>query len=191
MKGKLVIFSAPSGAGKTTIVKRLLRKDLNLEFSISACSREQRLNETHGVDYYFLSVDEFKKKIEEKEFIEWEEVYPDHFYGTLKNEVERIRKKGRNVIFDVDVIGGLNIKKAYGKEALAVFVMPPSVEELEKRLIVRSSEQPDKIKLRVTKAETEIKYAVEFDKILHNNDLAQAVEEAGKMVSNFLTGRNN
>jgi guanylate kinase len=186
MKGKLIIFSAPSGAGKTTIVKRLLKRDLNLEFSTSACSREKRENEMDGVDYYFLEVDEFRKKIENEEFVEWEEVYPDHFYGTLKNEVERIRTEGKNVIFDVDVIGGLNIKKAYGDEALAIFVMPPSVEELEKRLIVRSSEAPDKIKLRVSKAESEIKFADQFDAIIYNYDLERAVEEAEEAILKFL-----
>jgi guanylate kinase len=186
MKGKLIIFSAPSGAGKTTIVKRLLRHNLNLEFSISAASREKRRNEQHGVDYYFLTADDFKMKINRDEFVEWEEVYPNHFYGTLKTEVERIRNSGKNVIFDVDVIGGLNIKKAYGEEALAIFVMPPSLTELEKRLINRSSEDPEKIKLRISKAESEIGYAPHFDKIIYNNDLDSAVEEAKKEILNFL-----
>ena len=186
MKGKLIIFSAPSGAGKTTIVRRLLDRNLNLEFSISACSRERRAYEKEGVHYYFLSAEKFREKINNDEFIEWEEVYPDHFYGTLKSEVERIRNKGRNVIFDVDVIGGLNIKKSYGNDALAIFVMPPSVEELENRLIVRSSEEPDKIKLRISKAESEIKYASQFDKIIHNNDLDKAVNEAERVIIDFI-----
>ncbi len=186
MKAKLIIFSAPSGAGKTSIVRRLLKKDLNLEFSISATSRAQRSNERHGVDYYFISTNDFREKIRSGEFIEWEEVYPNHYYGTLKTEVERIRKKGKNVIFDVDVIGGLNIKKVYGKDALAIFVMPPSIGELENRLIVRSSEDPAKIKLRISKAESELNYAPEFDKVIYNDDLDNAVEEAEKIILDFI-----
>jgi guanylate kinase len=187
-KGKLVIFSAPSGSGKTTIVKRLLSNDeLNLEFSISACSRAQRKNETDGQDYYFLTPDAFMQKIKDGEFVEWEEVYKDHFYGTLRSEVERIRNKGKNVIFDIDVQGGLNLKKNYGGEALAIFVMPPSVEELEKRLMNRSTEEPEKINLRILKAESELKYASLFDRIIHNTDLDKAVREAEAMVAEFIS----
>ncbi|MBS3806477.1 MAG: guanylate kinase [Bacteroidales bacterium] len=185
-KGKLVIFSAPSGSGKTTLVQRLLKKDLNLEFSISACSRPKRKGEEHGRDYYFLSQEEFLRKIKEGEFVEWEEVYKDHFYGTLRSEVERIRNQGKNVIFDIDVQGGLNLKKNFGGEALAIFVMPPSLEELEKRLKRRSTDDPEKINLRILKAESELKYAELFDRIIYNTDLEKAVSEAENMVAEFI-----
>lgn len=187
-KGKLVIFSAPSGSGKTTLVQRLLKKDLNLEFSISACSRPKRKEEEHGRDYYFLSQGEFLQKIKEGEFVEWEEVYKDHFYGTLRSEVERIRNQGKNVIFDIDVQGGLNLKKNFGGEALAIFVMPPSLEELEKRLKRRSTDDPEKINLRILKAESELKYAELFDRIIYNTDLEKAVSEAEDMVAEFIQG---
>lgn len=185
-KGKLVIFSAPSGSGKTTIVRHLLGKDLNLEFSISACSRPKRKAEVHGRDYYFLSQEDFLQKIKDGEFVEWEEVYKDHFYGTLRSEVERIRNQGKNVIFDIDVQGGLNLKKNYGGEALAIFVMPPSVEELEKRLKKRSADDPEKIQLRILKAESELKYAGLFDRIIYNTNLEKAVKEAEQMVAEFI-----
>ena len=185
-KGKLVIFSAPSGAGKTTLVRRLLEKDLNLEFSISACSRPKRKGEEHGRDYYFLSQEDFLHKIKQGEFVEWEEVYKDHFYGTLRSEVERIRNQGKNVIFDIDVQGGLNLKKNYGGEALAIFVMPPSVEELEKRLKHRSTDDPEKINLRILKAESELKYAELFDRIIYNTELEKAVKESEEMVAKFI-----
>jgi len=188
-KGKLIIFSAPSGAGKTTIVKRLLEKNLKLEFSVSATSREARKNEIHGKDYYFLSQQEFQQKIDNNAFLEWEEVYLGTSYGTLKSEVERIRKLGKNVIFDVDVVGGLNIKKFYGDEALAIFVQPPSVEELEKRLRFRSTETEEKIKVRLAKAKHELSYAEQFDVIIVNDELEKAVQEAEKIVENFLTGK--
>ena len=152
MKGKLIIFSAPSGSGKTTIVKHLLRKIPGLNFSVSATSREPRAGESDGKDYYFLSEAAFRNKIRNNEFLEWEEVYPGIFYGTMKSEVERIRNEGKHVVFDVDVVGGLNIKKYYGDEALAVFIRPPSVEELRKRLQTRSTEPEEKINMRVTKA---------------------------------------
>lgn len=186
MKGKLIIFSAPSGAGKTTIVKYLIEKDLNLEFSISATSREPRLNETHGKDYYFLPEKEFKQKIVNEEFLEWEEVYNGNYYGSLKSEVERIRNHGKNVIFDVDVVGGLNIKKFYGDEALAIFVQPPSVEELRRRLQNRSTETEEKIQMRIAKAELELSYANQFDVLITNNDLLEACQEAEVLIREFL-----
>ena len=188
MKGKLIIFSAPSGAGKTTIVKHLLQQDFDLNFSVSATSREPREGETHGKDYYFIPENEFKKKIENNEFLEWEEVYTGIFYGTLKSEVEQIRNAGKNVIFDVDVVGGLNIKKYYGNEAMAVFVQPPSVEELKKRLRNRSTESKEKIKMRVAKAEKELEFANQFDTVIVNKELPKALKEAEKVVSGFLSG---
>ena len=189
MKGKLIIFSAPSGAGKTTIVRHLLEQKLDLEFSISATSRGMRHTETHGKDYYFLSSEEFKKKIEANEFLEWEEVYTGTYYGTLKSEVERIRNNGKHVIFDVDVVGGLNIKKYYGDEALAVFVQPPSVGELRNRLVGRSTDTPEVIEKRVQKAEYELSFAPRFDVILINENLEQAFAEAEKIVSEFVTAK--
>ncbi|MDR2910716.1 MAG: guanylate kinase [Bacteroidales bacterium] len=186
-KGKLIIFSAPSGAGKTTILKQILKKGLNLEFSVSATSRSARSNEIHGKDYYFLTFDEFQQKIKNDEFLEWEEVYEGIFYGTLKSEVERIRKKGRNVVFDVDVVGGMNIKKYYGNEAYAFFIMPPSIEELEKRLQNRSTETDDKIQIRIAKAKYELDFAKQFDVILINDNLEDACLEAEKLISCFLS----
>lgn len=186
MEGKLFIFSAPSGSGKTTIVKSLLEKDLGLEFSISATSRPQRSNEIDGKDYYFLSVDDFKNKISNKEFLEWEEVYENRFYGTLKTELDRIWSQGKNVIFDVDVVGGLNIKKSYPEKALSIFVMPPSIEELEKRLRTRSTDSEEDIKNRVQKASEELAYAPQFDMIVVNDNLDNAILEAEKAVKNFI-----
>jgi guanylate kinase len=186
MEGKLIIFSAPSGSGKTTIVKHLLQKGYDLEFSISATSREARHTETHGKDYYFLSGEAFQSKIENDEFLEWEEVYNGVNYGTLKSEVERIRNQGKNVIFDVDVIGGLNIKRYYGNEALAIFVQPPSVEELRNRLRSRSTETEEKIQTRIAKAEHELSFANHFDIVIINDDLEVAFEDAEKIISEFL-----
>ena len=186
MQGKLIIFSAPSGAGKTTIVRHLLEQDLNLEFSISATSRGKRHTETDGKDYYFLSPEEFRNKIENNEFLEWEEVYQGTLYGTLKSEVERIRSSGQNVIFDVDVVGGLNIKKYYGDEALAVFIQPPSVEELRNRLGSRSTDAPEVIENRVKKAEYELTFASQFDRIIVNEQLPIAFEEAEKCIWEFI-----
>lgn len=186
MKGKLIIFSAPSGAGKTTIVNHLLQRGFNLEFSISATSREARHTETHGKDYYFLSSDEFHNKVDNYEFLEWEEVYKGTCYGTLKSEVERIINQGKNVIFDVDVVGGLNIKKFYGKEALAIFVQPPSVEALKERLQGRSTESREKIAMRIAKAEKELAYANQFDVVLTNDDLQKCFLEAETILNNFL-----
>ena len=186
MDGKLVIFSAPSGAGKTTLVKELLNEDLKLEFSISATSRPIRPNEENGVHYYFIKPEEFKQKIEADEFIEWEEVYKDQFYGTLKSELNRIWEKGNHVIFDVDVVGGLNIKKMYGEQALAVFVMPPSVETLKERLHSRSTESEESLKKRLDKAEYELTFADQFDVQIVNDDLDIAIDEAKAVVFSFL-----
>jgi guanylate kinase len=187
MKGKLVIISAPSGAGKTTIVKHLLNSGLHLSFSISATSRKIRGNETDGEDYFFLTVEDFKKKIENDEFVEWEEVYKDHFYGTLKSELERIWSIGNHVLFDVDVKGAISLKNKFGTRAIAIFVMPPSVEELENRLTKRGTDTAEKIKLRIEKANEELKLADQFDKIIVNHQLDKAKEEAVKIVSSFLS----
>lgn len=186
MQGKLVIFSAPSGAGKTTIVQHLLKVYPDLEFSISACSRDIRRGETYGVDYYFLTVDEFKEKIAGNEFVEWEEVYKDNFYGTLKSEIERIWRNEKHIIFDMDVLGGLNLKKQFGDKALAIFVMPPSIAHLESRLKMRETETPESIARRIGKAEQEIKTADQFDHIIHNDNLEKALEEAENIVGEFL-----
>ena len=185
--GKLIVFSAPSGSGKTTIVRHLLKqKELDLEFSISATSRERRGEEVDGKDYYFLSFEEFKKKIKNDEFLEWEEVYRDNFYGTLKTEVERIWAKGKHGIFDIDVSGGLRIKRKFPKETLAIFVKPPSIDELKIRLKNRKTESSDKINMRIAKASAELATAPLFDKIVINDDLDIALDEAYKLVSNFL-----
>jgi len=186
-KGKCIIFSAPSGAGKTTIVHDLLKRDLGLEFSVSACSRDPRPNEVHGKDYYFLGVDGFKDKIESDAFVEWEEVYSNNFYGTLKSEMDRIWSKGKTVIFDVDVIGGLNLKKQFQEQALAIFVKPPSYEELEKRLRGRSTESEDKINQRMEKATKELAFSKEFDIVLVNDDLEVACDQAASFVREFLS----
>lgn len=185
--GKLIVFSAPSGSGKTTIVKYLLaQEELKLDFSISATSREPRGKEVHGKDYYFLTLEDFKKKIKNDEFLEWEEVYRDNFYGTLKSEVEKIWAEGKNVIFDIDVVGGLDIKNIYPEKTLAVFVKPPSIEELKIRLKKRQTESPDKINMRVAKASIELATAPQFDHIIINNDLNTALEEAYSLVANFV-----
>jgi guanylate kinase len=185
--GKLIVFSAPSGSGKTTIVRHLLGKeDLNLEFSISAASREPRGEEVNGKDYYFMSTEEFKKHIKNEDFLEWEEVYRDNFYGTLKSEVERIWAKGKNVIFDIDVAGGLRIKHKFPNETLAVFVKPPSIDELKIRLKKRSTETDDKINMRIAKASVELATAPQFDVVIKNYDLDIALEEAYQLVKNFV-----
>ncbi len=185
--GKLIVFSAPSGSGKTTIVQHLLSKpELNLEFSISATSREPRGDEVEGKDYYFLNLHEFKQKIKNEEFLEWEEVYRDNFYGTLKAEIERIWASGKNVIFDIDVVGGLDIKHIYPKQTLAVFVKPPSIEELKIRLKKRKTESEDKINMRVAKASIELATAPQFDFIIENINLQDALDEAYDLVSNFV-----
>jgi guanylate kinase len=185
--GKLIVFSAPSGSGKTTIVRHLLGKeDLNLEFSISAASREPRGEEVNGKDYYFMSTEEFKKHIKNEDFLEWEEVYRDNFYGTLKSEVERIWAKGKNVIFDIDVAGGLRIKHKFPNETLAVFVKPPSIDELKIRLKKRSTESDDKINMRIAKASVELATAPQFDVVIKNYDLDIALEEAYQLVKDFV-----
>jgi guanylate kinase len=185
--GKLIVFSAPSGSGKTTIVRHLLRQeDLNLEFSISAASRDPRGEEISGKDYYFMSTKEFKQHIKNDDFLEWEEVYRDNFYGTLKSEVDRIWAKGKNVIFDIDVVGGLRIKHKFPEETLAVFVKPPSVDELKRRLKERSTESEDKINMRIAKASVELATAPQFDTIIKNYDLAVALEEAVELVKDFV-----
>lgn len=186
-KGKLFVFSAPSGSGKTTIVRHLLNQEkLNLAFSISATSRKPRGEEKHGVDYYFISAKEFKDKIKNEEFLEWEEVYRDNFYGTLKSEVERLWAQKKHVIFDIDVAGGLRIKKKFPEKTLSVFVKPPSVDELKIRLKKRSTESADKINMRIAKASVELATAPQFDKIIKNYDLNTALQEAENLVEDFI-----
>ncbi len=186
-KGKLIVFSAPSGSGKTTIVKHLLKQpELNLEFSISATSREKRGEEINGKDYYFLSAKEFISKIKKDEFLEWEEVYRDNFYGTLKTEVERIWALGKHVIFDIDVSGGLRIKRKFPEQTLAVFVKPPSIDELKIRLKKRKTESADKINMRVAKASAELATAPLFDVIIENDYLENALTEAYTLVNDFV-----
>ena len=186
-KGKLIVFSAPSGSGKTTIVRHLLKQEeLNLEFSISATSREKRSQEIEGKDYYYLSLSEFKTHIKNDEFLEWEEVYRDNFYGTLKSEVERIWAKGKHVIFDIDVSGGLRIKKKFPEQTLAIFVQPPDLNELVKRLKLRGEETQDKINMRVAKAPAELATAPLFDKIVVNKNLDTALKEAYNLVDTFV-----
>lgn len=190
--GKLIVFSAPSGSGKTTIVRHLLGiEELNLEFSISAATREPRGEEVNGKDYYFMSIEEFKKHIKNEDFVEWEEVYRDNFYGTLKKEVERIWALGKNVIFDIDVAGGLRIKKKFPEQTLAVFVKPPSVDELKRRLKERSTESEEKINMRIAKAHVELATAPQFDTIIKNYDLDVAKEEAYQLVKNFVNSAEN
>lgn len=185
-QGKCIIFSAPSGAGKTTIVRHLLSQNLNLQFSISATSREKREHEVHGSDYYFLSVEEFKASIKKNEFLEWEEVYKNQFYGTLKKEIERIWNLKKHVIFDVDVVGGINLKKIFGEKALSIFVMPPSLELLEKRLIGRKTETPESLKKRIGKAAEELTFSNQFDYVLINDQLTTAFRESEKVIVDFL-----
>ena len=190
--GKLIVFSAPSGSGKTTIVRHLLKqKELNLEFSVSATSREKRGEEKDGKDYYFLTSSEFKSKIKNDEFLEWEEVYRDNFYGTLKSEVERIWKKGMHVIFDIDVSGGLRIKRKFPKETLSVFVKPPSIDELKIRLKKRKTESNDKINMRVAKASAELATAPLFDVVIENDDLEKALSEAYDLVADFVSSKKS
>jgi guanylate kinase len=185
-QGKLFIFSAPSGAGKTTIVKRLLDKNPILEFSVSATSRDKRDGEIFGKDYYFISSTEFREKIRNNDFIEWEEVYENQYYGTLKSELQRIWAKNHHVVFDVDVVGGLTIKNAFPDNALAIFVMPPSIETLKERLENRCTEDEQSLKKRIEKADYELSFADKFDIILINDELEHAISEANTMVNNFI-----
>ena len=184
--GKLIVFSAPSGAGKTTLVRYLMGEIPTLSFSVSAASRKPRKNEINGKDYFFLTVNEFKKKISDQAFVEWEEVYKDHFYGTLLTEVERIRNDGHHVVFDVDVKGGINIKKRFGKDVLAVFVKPPSTEVLEQRLKDRATDSENDILTRVKKAEEELAFAPFFDVVIVNDDLDIAKKEVFNVVTEFI-----
>ncbi len=184
--GKLIIFSAPSGSGKTTIVRRIMQTIPGLEFSISATSRAPRGTEQHGHDYYFLSAEEFDKAIAEEQFVEWEEVYAGTKYGTLKSEMERIWAEGHTILFDVDVKGGVRLKSIFGEQALSVFVMPPSIEELRNRLVGRATDSPEKIEQRVAKAAEELEYAPQFDKTVVNDDLEKAVAEVEQIVTAFV-----
>ena len=184
--GKLIIFSAPSGSGKSTIINYLLTQDLNLVFSIYATSRPPRGTEKHGVEYFFLTPEEFRCRIENNEFLEYEEVYKDRFYGTLKAQVEKQLAAGQNVIFDADVVGGCNIKKFYGDRALSVFIQPPSLEELRKRLTGRGTDAPEVIESRLAKATFELSYAEKFDVVIVNDNLEKAQAEALKTIRDFI-----
>lgn len=184
--GKCIIFSAPSGAGKTTLVHKLLESSNQYAFSVSACSREPRENELDGVDYYFIGLENFKQKITENAFVEWEEVYLNNFYGTLKSELIRIWKQGKTVVFDVDVVGGLNLKKIFKANALAIFINPPSAEILENRLRNRKTESEEKIQMRISKAKIELQRAAEFDVIVENNILEEAVEKVKLTAAEFI-----
>tara|TARA_B100001758_G_scaffold247961_1_gene269271 strand:- start:29342 stop:29905 length:564 start_codon:yes stop_codon:yes gene_type:complete len=184
--GKLIVISAPSGAGKTSIVNFLIKNIASLSFSISACSRKKRENEINGKDYYFIGENEFKKKIRANEFLEWEEVYENQYYGTLRTEVEKIWANGDNVIFDVDVIGGLNIKQQYSKKCLSIFIMPPSINILKKRLENRGSESAEMLEKRLNKAETEILLNKQFDSVIINDDFEIACKETKQVVTNFI-----
>lgn len=186
-KGKLIVFSAPSGSGKTTIVRELLKEEkFNLEFSVSGTSRKKRPKETDGKDYYFLSTEKFKEKIKNNDFAEWEEVYENQFYGTLKSEIERIQKKGNNVIFDIDVSGGISIKKIYKDECLTIFIQPPSIKELEKRLRNRRTETDESLKKRLAKASKEMTYAKYFDIVVINDELENAINEVKGLITEFI-----
>lgn len=186
MTGKLIIFSAPSGSGKSTIINYLLTQGLNLAFSISATSRPPRGTEQHGVEYFFLTPEEFRSRIENNEFLEYEEVYKDRYYGTLKAQVEKQLEAGQNVVFDVDVVGGCNIKKFYGNRALSVFIQPPSVEELRRRLEGRGTDAPEVIESRIAKAEFELSFAPQFDRIIVNDNLETAKAETLAVIREFL-----
>ncbi len=186
---KIFIFSAPSGSGKSTIINHLMTLGLNLNFSISATRRAPRGEEQNGREYYFLSPDDFRSKIAAGEFVEYEEVYADCFYGTLKSEIERMTEAGQNIVFDVDVVGGVNLKKIFGSRAKSIFIMPPSVDELRKRLVGRATDSPEKIEQRLAKAEKEIGYAEKFDTIVVNDNLSEALSQAEQIVRNFIAER--
>ena len=183
---KVIIFSAPSGSGKSTIVNYLLQRDLHLDFSISATSRAPRGSEKNGVEYYFLTPDEFRKRIENDEFVEHEEVYKDCFYGTLRSELDRIWSAGNHIVFDVDVVGGVNLKKIFGAQALSIFIQPPSLEELRRRLVGRATDSAEKIEQRLAKAEKELTFAGQFDKVVLNDNLEQAESEVERLVRQFI-----
>lgn len=185
--GRMIIFSAPSGAGKTTIVRALMSRFPSLRFSVSATSREPRGEELHGRDYYFLSPDEFRSTVERGEFVEWEEVYDGTHYGTLRSEVEKIWADGNAILFDVDVKGGIKLKSIFGEQALSIFVMPPSVDTLRERLVCRGTDLPEKIDKRVAKAEYEITFAPQFDHVIVNECLPQAITDAELLVAGFLS----
>jgi len=187
-QGKLIIFSAPSGSGKSTIVNYLINQGVPVEFSISACSRSPRGEEKHGEHYYFLSPEEFKAKVNADEFLEWEEVYEGNFYGTLRSEVERIWAKGKHVIFDIDVIGGINLKNQFSDNALSVFIKAPSIAVLKKRLSERNTETQSQLDMRLNKAEKEMSYAKEFDLVIINDDLEIAQQEAFQKITDFING---
>lgn len=184
--GKVIIFSAPSGSGKSTIVNRLLEEMPRLEFSISATSRQPRGTEQNGVEYYFFTNDEFRERVAADEFLEWEEVYAGTSYGTLKSEIDRIWSAGNVAVFDVDVVGGVNIKRIFGEEALSVFIMPPSVEELRVRLIARATDTAEAIDRRVAKASAELEYAPQFDRVVINDTLEEAVSQVRQLVTEFI-----
>ena len=189
MKGRLIIFSAPSGSGKSTIINHLLAKGLNLSFSVSATSRPPRGSERDGVEYHFLTPEEFRRRIDAGEFLEYEEVYKDRFYGTLKSAVEQQLEEGQNVVFDVDVVGGCNIKRHYGVRALSIFIQPPSVDELRRRLVARGTDAPEVIESRVAKAAYELTFAPKFDHVVVNDNLEQAQAQVLELVSEFLEDR--
>ena len=187
MSSRIIIFSAPSGSGKSSIIKELLKEeDLNLAFSISTTSRIPRGKEQNGVEYYFISVDEFKEKIDKQAFIEWQEVYVGNFYGTYQSEIDRLSSLGKNIVFDLDVFGGINLKKIFGKQALSIFIQPPSLEELKKRLEKRNTETIEKIQIRIDKAKYELEQCIYFDRLIINEDLSESVKEASQMIRNFL-----
>ena len=187
MSSRIIIFSAPSGSGKSSIIKELLKEeDLNLAFSISTTSRIPRGKEQNGVEYYFISVDEFKEKIDKQAFIEWQEVYAGNFYITYQSEIDRLSSLGKNIVFDLDVFGGINLKKIFGKQALSIFIQPPSLEELKKRLEKRNTETIEKIQIRIDKAKYELEQSVYFDRLIINEDLSESVKEASQMIRNFL-----
>lgn len=185
-RGKSIIISAPSGSGKTSIVRYLLKNEASLEFSISATSRAQRKGEKNGIDYYFMSADEFRRRIDNNEFIEWEEVYKDVYYGTLHSELERIWANKKHIVFDVDVIGGLRLKSAFGSGAVSIFIRPPGIDELRKRLIGRGTDSPEEIDIRIAKAEKEINEAGRFDIIIVNDDLDRARKKTLKACKSFI-----
>lgn len=187
MEGNLFIFCAPSGSGKSTIVQHLVKLDLGLEFSISATSRKPRVGEVDGREYHFISPEQFRKKIEDHEFVEWEEVYRDQYYGTLRSEVEHIWKRGKHALFDIDVVGGLNLKRSFGDKALSVFVKPPSLDILEQRLRARGTDDETSLKKRLGKAEFEMGFAPEFDQVLVNDSLDRALSEAEALIRDFLS----